>query len=119
MSDLQLGLVALGVVLVAAVAIYNVVVERGARKRAEAAFGERPPDALFTPTDRREPTLGSMPPPTDVVEAAEAVVPMARTGDAPLPREAETPGGEAQISSRIDTVAVILADESVKLEQLE
>jgi hypothetical protein len=113
------------VLLVAGVAIYNVVVERSARKRAEAAFGERPPDALFTPpadrrepAERREPTLGSMPPPSDVVEAAEAVAPMARTGDAPLP-PAEASGEEAQISSRIDTVAVILADESVKLEQLE
>src|SRR4051812_43000628 len=107
MSDLQLGLIALGVVLVVAVAIYNVVVERRSRKRAEAAFGERPPDVLFTPVDRREPaerrepTIGSMPPPSDIAEAAEAVAPMLRTGDAPLPpRESEASSDEAQISSR-------------------
>src|SRR6185369_11193528 len=74
MSDLQLALIAGGVVVVAAVAVYNVVQERKARKRAESAFGEQPPDALLggaPAAERREPTLGDVPPPSDIVEAAE------------------------------------------------
>jgi hypothetical protein len=40
------------VALVGGVAIYNVVQERRARKGAEKAFGERPPDSLL-PTRSR------------------------------------------------------------------
>ena len=47
MSNLQLGLIVFGIVLVLAVWIYNVVQERRARGNAEKAFGNRPPDALF------------------------------------------------------------------------
>src|SRR5258707_4428813 len=107
MTNLRYALIAFGVLLVAIVVIYNVVTERRARAKAEKASGGGPPDALFdAPGARREPTLGAMPaadanaarmpaldetmPPRDSAEELEAAV-------APA----------AEISSRIDTVAVV------------
>ena len=117
MSELQLAMVAVGVAIVALVAIYNVVQERRARKRAEDNLGDRPPDALFEPQaaeGRREPTLGAMP--SDFVEAAEETraAPTAPVDD--LDADAAP---TADISNRIDTVAVILADDPVMSEQLQ
>jgi len=116
-SDLQLALIAGGIVVIVAVVIYNVVQERGARKRAEAAFGERPPDTLLSggstvASPRREPSLGEVPP-SDIVEAAESVAAIPASGE---PEEAAS---QTQVSSHIDTVAVILADEPIAAEQLE
>jgi len=116
-SDLQLALIAVGAVVILAVVIYNVVQERGARRRAEAAFGDRPPDTLLSggatvAPPRREPTLGDVPP-TDVVEAAEDMAAM------PAGAEPEEGPPQPRISSHIDTVAVILSDEPVASEQLE
>lgn len=122
MSELQLYLLAGGGVFILLVVIYNVVVERRARKRAERAFGDRPGDALFADVstarsgelERREPVLGAMPA-SDIVEAAEEMVP-----HKVRPEELEAPGGPtAEISSRIDTVAVVLADDPIMEEQLE
>jgi hypothetical protein len=115
MSDLQLALLAGGGVFIAAVIAYNAWQERRARGRAEKAFGERTGDALFEPEgERREPSFGAMPPPSDIVEAAEAIPRIL------APEELEAPGGPtAEISSRIDTVAVILADDPVMSEQLQ
>jgi len=122
MSDLQLALIAFGVVLVAGVAVYNAVQERKARNRAEKAFGGRPPDALFEGAEgRREPTIGSIPP-SDIVEAAETVAPVTRAASrAPAPSLAEEleSASAAEVSTRIDTVAVILADEPIMSEQLQ
>ncbi|HEX4781689.1 MAG TPA: cell division protein ZipA C-terminal FtsZ-binding domain-containing protein [Usitatibacter sp.] len=120
MSSLQLGLVAFGVVLVALVWIYNVVQERRARGKAEKAFGSRPPDALFTEEgERREPTLGelSVMPPEDKrvsLTALDETFP-------PAPAEELQAAGApaATVSSRVDTVAVILADDPVMSEQLQ
>ncbi len=116
MTDLQLAMIGVGVALVALVAIYNVVQERRARRRAEQAFGQRPPDALFGTDDRREPTLGAL--------AAEGAEPVAavQPREAPAPASADLEAGvapSAEISSRTDTVAVILADDPVAREQLE
>src|SRR5258708_29907498 len=90
-SDLQLALIAFGIVVVAAVAIYNVVQERRARGRAEKAFGGGPPDALFdAPEARREPTLGPLPPPEPLSRARpldETIPPSARA------EELGAPGG--------------------------
>jgi hypothetical protein len=122
MSELQLYLLAGGAVFVAAVWAYNVWQERKARARAEEAFGERPGDALFEPAvkvapaapgERREPTLGALPrsPGLD-----ETIPPTRRTAVGELDASIAQ---AAQISSRIDTVAVILADDPVMSEQLE
>ena len=117
MSDLQLALIAFGVVVVAAVAAYNVVQERRARGRAEQAFGSRPPDALFDGAEaRREPTLGALP----QSEPAKKAPPLDRTMPPASSEELEAPGAPAaEISSRIDTVAVILSDDPIMSEQLQ
>ena len=119
MSELQLYLLAGGAVFVVLVLAYNIVTERRARKRAERAFGHGPGDALFDAPrprgdERREPVLGAMPP----AQAAAAVVPA--SPERVAPDELEAPGGPAaEISSRIDVVAVILADDPVMAEQLD
>ena len=122
MSDLQILLIALGAVVILGVVIYNIWQERSARKKAEKAFGTAIGDALFArnvdPEDRREPTLGALPP-SDMVEAAESM-PHHAPAQAVAPESLEAPGGPAaEISSRIDTVAVILADDPVMREQLD
>jgi hypothetical protein len=122
MSELQLYLLAGGAVFVAAVWAYNAWQERKASRKAEEAFGERPGDALFEPVvkmpapapgERREPTLGALPrsPGLD-----ETIPPMRHA----KVDELEAVAAQAsQVSSRIDTVAVILADDPVMSEQLE
>jgi sugar phosphate isomerase/epimerase len=117
-SELQLSLIAAGAVVIVGVIAYNTVQERRARGRAERAFGEGAGDALFeaNPTERREPTLGSLP----GQDAGDAV--LTRTEARPLGASEELAaagGPEAEISTRIDTVAVILADDPVTSEQLE
>jgi FtsZ-interacting cell division protein ZipA len=118
MSPLQLSLLAAGAVLIVLVIVYNVWTERRARKRAERAFEGNAGDALFAEPQRREPTLGMLPaddlgPESTPVSTGEPAVRVP-------PQELEAPGGpSAEISSRIDTVAVILSDDPVMAEQLE
>jgi hypothetical protein len=122
MSELQLYLLAGGAVFVAAVWAYNVWQEKKASSKAEEAFGERPGDALFEPAakappsatlERKEPTLGALPRGAGL---DETLPPVRRSGV----DELEAPAAQAaRISSRIDTVAVILADDPVMSEQLE
>jgi hypothetical protein len=114
MSELQLYLLAGGAVFVAAVWGYNVWVERRARRRAEEAFGERPGDALFEPAGRKEPTMGSIPRGAGLDETMPPTRRAEGVGDLDAPSATA-----AEISSRIDTVAVILADDPVTTEQLE
>ena len=113
MTDLQLAMIGVGVALVGGVAIFNVVQERRARKRAERAFGDAPRDDALFQEARREPTIGRLPEDeaAPILPPAEPVEPEAvdlEAGVAPT----------ASISSRIDTVAVILADDPVTREQL-
>ena len=64
MTDLQLGLVVVGVVAVVAVVLYNKLQERSARRNAERSFASRHADVLLEKTDvRREPTLRPEPQP--------------------------------------------------------
>jgi hypothetical protein len=116
MSELQLYLLAGGAVFVALVVAYNIWQERKARRGAEKAFGARPGDALFEePGDleRREPTLGALP-------REDALDETGQQARRVQPQELEAPGGpNAEISSRIDTVAVILADDPIMSEQLD
>ena len=79
----------------------------------------RPPDTLFDapkggPIERREPTIGAIP-----SAAAGAVEIAPRLARAEPEEELEAAAGAgAEISSRIDTVAVILADDPIMREQL-
>ena len=116
MSDLQLAMIVLGAVIVAGVAIFNVVQERRARHRAEQAFGRVTPDVLFEKFGRREPTLG------EIDEPEVAAPPIDEKLIVAPPRAADLEAGvapTAAISSRVDTVAVILADDPINREQLE
>ena len=47
MSDLQISLLAIGVVVIAGVYLFNFVVERGYRRRAEASFKSAHSDVLL------------------------------------------------------------------------
>lgn len=63
MSDLQLALIVIGVLVVAAVYGFNWHQQRKFRRQSEQAFGEKPEDALFrrpapAAAERIEPTLG-------------------------------------------------------------
>jgi hypothetical protein len=59
MTDLQIGLLALGVAAVAGVVIYNRLQERTVRREAERSFGSSHSDVLLDSSDeRREPVLG-------------------------------------------------------------
>ena len=123
MSRLQLALLALGAVVIVLVLAYNMLTERRARRRAEQAFAGNAGDALFerTPT-RREPTMGELPPSVaadddPVLDREDAPAP---GRDIRAPEELQAPGGpSAQVSSRVDTVAVILADDPIMEEQLD
>lgn len=118
MSRLQLGLIAAGAVVIVAVIVYNFWQERRARRRAEQAFGGAAGDALFEEPksgERREPTLGALP-----GDEADTVLARAKAQPLTAADELAAAGGpDAEISTRIDTVAVILADDPVTREQLE
>ncbi len=104
--------------VIVGVIAYNTVQERRARKRAESAFGEGAGDALFEPAagERLEPTLGALP----GNDGGDAVLARAEARPLGASEELAAAGGpEAEISTRIDTVAVILADDPVTSEQLE
>ncbi len=118
MSDLQIGLAAAGVVVIAAVLIYNAMQERRARGKAEKDFGERPPDALLdTPPARREPTMGANP---ESARPAPRVLAPDETSPHLSAQELNAESAPAaEVSSRIDTVAVVLADDPVMSEQLQ
>ena len=121
MSDLQLALAAAGVVVIGGVVVYNVWQERRARGKAERDFGAPAADALLDtpPAARREPTLGHIEetpaPPVPRVPALDETSPRI-----PLHEELSAEfASQAEVSSRIDTVAVILADDPVMSEQVE
>jgi hypothetical protein len=117
MSDLQLSLLALGAVVIMLVVAYNIWQERRARRRAQKAFAGTAGDALFEEApERREPTLGKLPD----ADTEEPILARGDAAGAPVrPDELEAPGGPAaEVSSRIDTVAVVLADDPVMSEQL-
>jgi hypothetical protein len=67
MTDLQLGLLVIGIAAVAGVLVYNRLQERAGRRGAQRSFDSAPADLLAdAPPPRREPTLGpaaGQPPP--------------------------------------------------------
>ena len=102
--------------------VYNAVVERRARARAEKAFGREHPDVLFEAAGaRREPTLGRLPeeraPSRTLGRIAEPDAPPRATARSSSPRRRPAP--QSVVSNRIDTVAVVLADDPVTRESLE
>ncbi len=120
MSDLQLALLALGAAFVAAVAGYNAWQERRAKRRAEAAFAGGHADALLDPVaERREPVLGALPgeaaPDPALGAIDEVMAPLA--GEEPAPAGAAAPS--SVVSGRIDTLALVLADEPVTRAQID
>ena len=121
MTNLHYALIAFGIALVAIVVIYNAITERRARGKAEKAFGERPPDALFDGVAaRKEPSFGPVAapiqpvPPSRVAALDETLPPRFAAEDLDA-----TGAPAAEVSNRIDTVAVILADDPVMSEQLQ
>jgi hypothetical protein len=62
MSDLQIGLLAVGALVVVGVLVYNSLQERRARRAAERAFGSQHADVLLgEPGQRQEPSLEPAP----------------------------------------------------------
>lgn len=116
MSDLQLALLAIGAVIIAGVFAYNAMAERKVRRKAEQAFGGAAGDALLDTAGRREPTMGGLAETGGETAAHEEVI--AAIGE-PL-GQAVGPGeaGASAISNRIDTVALVLADDPVTVEQV-
>jgi hypothetical protein len=73
MSELQLGLLAIGALLVAGVLAYNRYQEKAAQRTAERKFRSAHADVLLEPqTPRREPTLPAQKPPAAAPVRAEA-----------------------------------------------
>jgi hypothetical protein len=116
MSDLQLALLAIGAVIIAGVFAYNAMAERKVRRAAEKAFGGTQGDALLDPAERREPTMGGLPSGSGAASMHDEVI---AATDGPL-GQAVGPGeaGESAITNRIDTVALVLADDPVTVEQV-
>ena len=84
MSDFQIGLVAVGALVVLCVLVYNRLQERAARRDAEGAFKTQHVDILLDeqdPAARREPTLEAAPP----EPLARPRLPGAGTGEDSLP----------------------------------
>lgn len=71
MSDLQLGLLAIGVLLVAGVFAYNRYQERAAHHSAQEKLRSAHPDAPLEPAGRKEPTLAPPMPPAVAVARTE------------------------------------------------
>jgi len=93
MSDLQIGLVALGVVLILVVVIFNWWQDRRIRRRMQAQF---------PPTDE-DPLLGGLPPTVGRREPAlGAVESHATDADPVVPREADTEEVDAVCEAVID-----------------
>ena len=116
-SDLQLALAGIAILVTVAVLGYNRWQETKYKKRAERAFTVDHPDALFG-ADRVEPKLGNI-----------SDSPVAKTQDdidegmfAPIVSEPIMPraAGDASapsISADIDSVALVLADQPMPPEQ--
>ena len=105
---------------IAGVAGYNALQERRARRRAEAAFRGGHADALLDPAgERREPVLGAVTEESrqdPALGSLDAMLEPAAGGEAEPGAPASA---SAVLSSRIDTIALVLADEPVTREQVE
>ena len=101
MSELQLGLLAIGALVVVGVLAYNKLQERAVQRRAQQAFGSTHPDTLLD-------TEGA---PADPVSAAAAVpepslppaVPAAAASP-PQPVSGARPAGQVTADARLDYI---------------
>jgi len=109
-SDFQMALGGIAIVVIVAVIVYNRWQESKYKKRYERAFSADHPDVLFD-GDRVEPKLGDMPPAsrktaTDDIEEGM----FAPIVSSPItPRDVDH-GSVMAINAEIDTVALVLAD---------
>jgi len=115
-SDFQMALVGIAVVVIVAVIAYNRWQESKYKKHAERAFTADHPDVLFGGGHERvEPQLGDLAAPRvndDVEEGLLSPI----VSEPIVPRSAEQPGHPA-INAEIDSVALILADSQMLPDQ--
>lgn len=112
MSELQLGLLAIGILVVVAVIAYNKWLETKARRRADGAFAARPPDVLLrgaageagepSPAARRT----NVPPPPERVEHTLGDLDTAARAPAPATGDVDGPPSAA-LDPLIDCIAVL------------
>jgi hypothetical protein len=102
MSELQIGLLAIGVLVVAGVLAYNRIQERGARRQAEQAFRSTHSDVLMA-----EPAFGRG------AAAPAASVPVPQVAPRPAAGEAVRP------DARIDYVVDLSFPQAVDLSALQ
>ena len=117
MSELQISLIAIGMVVIMAVLLFNWMQQRRYRRSAEQAFGQKPEDVLLRSGmsggtsveegERIEPQLGNEPaldfhadPAILSVEAAEPIVdlpPEPQAGSGDMTRDPESAGLSEQV----------------------
>src|SRR3954463_8682910 len=73
MTDLQLGLLAIGVAVVIGVLLYNRIQERSARREAQRAFNSGHADVLLGEGRREPPEPAPAPPRTKAPAVADAM----------------------------------------------
>lgn len=107
MSELQIGLLIAGAVVVVLVVVWNRVAEARARRSAENVFRAPERDALVDGAEaRREPTLAGQG--DEAAASAVSVAPDQPRDDAP----------KAVLSPVVDTVALVVAEASVDRQAL-
>jgi FtsZ-interacting cell division protein ZipA len=121
MSDLQISLLAIGVLVVVAVVLYNGYQQRKLRRRLGEAFGKPHEDVLLG--ERRvEPMAGGqrIEPQIDASPDARAVAPAPAPPAADPPTQAtpEPPPAIANIDETIDCVATLASDTPLSSAQV-
>jgi FtsZ-interacting cell division protein ZipA len=128
MSDLQLGLIVVGILVVAAVYAFNRFQELQLRRRVENRFAQRPDDVLMQEApaarsvdERLEPSFGAAAEEPEAAAAEQVVEPRERASAGTQVEPAGTPAGQdmAPAQSPIDFVCSIEAAEPIEAPALE
>ena len=120
-SELQIGLAALGVAVIAGIIAYNKWQERKHRRHAEQAFRSEHRDVLLEPHDGEEPAGERIEPSWDEpgAESSEPVIRASgRHGPADASMRRATPGLPDAIDPRIDCVIRIESIETLDAPRL-